>query len=183
MPQPPPPAYRHRNRIKQRSKKTEVANPDLELLEPRRAQRLDDERNYVCIILLAVCPGKGFDARLAKLRGVCAPSAPRLIAKGKTVVAIARWNSTGRVARQMKSTSRHGEVRAQAQLLTVRVGKHICARAQGLSDNVKEKSGWLDDGRRDRFIAGTCEGGHQTLCLGFERFYLFSGFCGHGHRY
>ena len=180
--QQPPPAPRHRQRLEQRREEAEIADPELEVLEPRLAQRLDDQRQHRRIVVLAIGGGEGLDAGLAELARVGAVGAAGLVAEGRAAVAVARRHAAAGVARQVQPAGRHGQVGAQAQLLAVGIGEHVGARAQGLADHVEEQARGLDDAGRHLLVAGAAEGGEQPLRLVLQGLELLCGFRGHGSR-
>ena len=113
--------------------------PQRELREARVAQGFGDGGDHGGVILLAVGDGEQLDAGLAELARVGAVGTGRLIAEGRARVAVARRHVAVRIAGEMQPAGRHGEIGAQAQLLAVRVGEHVGARAQALADHVEEQ--------------------------------------------
>ena len=176
--QQPPPAPRHRQRLEERREQAEIADPELELLEPRLTQRLDDERQHRRIVALAICRGEGLDAGLAELPGVGAVGAAGLIAEGRAAVAVACRHGAAGMARQVQPAGRHGQIRPQAQLLAVGVGEHVGARPQGLAHHVEEQTRRLNDAGRHLLIARASEGGQQPLRLLLQGLELL---CSLGH--
>lgn len=179
MPKAASPASWHGKRLEQGCEETEVAEAQLEGLEPCVAQRLDNEGEHGGVILLPVQRREGFDARLAELARVCASGATRLVSESRSTIAVASWNTADGMTRQMQAAGRDGQVRAETELLPIGVCKDVGACTQGFADHVEEDACRLDDGRRDLLIAGARKGTHQALRLGCKGLDLLRGFRGH----
>ena len=106
---------------------------------------------------------------------VRAVGAACLIAEGRAAVAVARRHGAAGMARQVQPAGRHGQVRAQAQLLAVGIGEHVGARPQGLAHHVEEQARRLDDAGRHLLVARAPEGGQQPLRLVLQGLELLCG--------
>jgi hypothetical protein len=119
--------------------------------------RLDPEREHLRIRCGSVRPGEGFDAGLQEF------ARPRLaVAEHRAEIAEALRLTGGRRG-EIVARDRDGEVRAQAQLVPVRIAGEVHALADVLAGEVEERLRRLQDRRRNPHIARALERGEKRL--------------------
>ena len=131
-------------------------------------QSRQHERERLRLGLLALQVAEGFNTRLAELTRVSGISALRLKAKRCTIVAIACMGVSVRVAFQIKPARRHREIRAQTQLLAIKVGEDVGAPPQALADDIEKNRRRLDRRRRNGLVPRRDEHGEQYSGLGLK---------------
>ena len=150
-----PPALRQLKRVEQRTEQRKVTEAQTEREAPRRIPS-DRQAHDLRVGLSRSATPKFSRPAWRNSRGRRRVG-PRLIAEGRPVIAIARFDVGGRVALDIDPRDGYGQVGAQAQFLAVGIGEDIGAVPYRLADPVEEHFGGLDDGRRDRLVAGPRE--------------------------
>ena len=175
-----PPALGQRERIEQSVEQRDVAEAEVELLQPRALDRIGDEQHDLGIGAVAVGDAETFDAGLAELARMGAARALRLKAEGGAVIAIAGLDIGARVTLEIEPRHRHGEVWPETQLGAGEIGKDVGAAPDRLADLVEQDVSRLDDRRRNLLVAALSKHLEQGGGLGFERLEFSRRFRGHG---
>ena len=177
-----PPALGQRERIEQSVEQRDVAEAEVELLQPSAPHRIGDEQHDLCVGAVAVGDAETFDAGLAELARMGAARALRLKAEGRAVIAIAGLDIGARVTLEIEPRHRHGEVWPETQLGAGEIGKDVGAAPDRLADLVEQDVSRLDDRRRNLLVATFAKNFEQGGGLGFERLEFSRRFRGHGSR-
>ena len=174
------PALGQGERIEQGIEQRNVAEAKTQAFEPRLAHRPGGKTHDLGVGAGAIRHAKALDTGLTELAGVRGARSPRLKPEGRAVIAIARVDIGTRMALEIKPRHRHGEIGAQAKLLTGEIGEDIGAAAQTLADLIEQDVGRLDQRGRNPLVARRSEHVEQALGLGFEGLELLRRFRGHG---
>ena len=164
-----PPALWQRERIEQSVEQRDVAEAEVELLQPGAPHRLGDEQHDLGVGAVAVGDAETFDAGLAELARMGAARALRLKAEGRAVIAIAGLDIGARVTLEIEPRHRHGEVWPETQLGAGEIGEDVGAAPDRLADLVEQDVSRLDDRRRNLLVATFAKHFEQGGGLGFER--------------